>query len=391
MTIRPMDRLLLASLAAALISGCGPSKGGNDNNTNHHVGFCGDGIVSLGELCDGANLNGQSCTTIGQSFTGGNLACGSSCTSWNTTGCTGGALCGNGSIDQGELCDGANLNGQSCTTIGQGFTGGTLGCSSTCASWSTTGCTGGALCGNGVIDTGELCDGANLNGQSCTTIGQGFTGGNLACGSTCASWNTSGCTGGGSWTCDPSYYGGGDGCDCGCGVVDPDCAGSSSSVCEYCNEYGSCDEEGTDCSNIDPANNALCITVQCGNGVAQGAEVCDGADYKGETCESQGFITGSLACSVTCDALVTTGCSGTPVCGNGVIEGLETCDGSSNLGGQTCTSLGYSGGTLGCGLGCSLTTFGCNGWTCDPTFDGDGYGDCGCGLVDSDCYGASSA
>ena len=25
------------------------------------------------------------------------------------------------------------------------------------------------------------------------------------------------------WTCDPAYYGANDGCDCGCGVQDPDC------------------------------------------------------------------------------------------------------------------------------------------------------------------------
>jgi hypothetical protein len=27
-----------------------------------------------------------------------------------------------------------------------------------------------------------------------------------------------------NWTCDPVYYDAGDGCDCGCGAIDPDCA-----------------------------------------------------------------------------------------------------------------------------------------------------------------------
>ncbi len=27
------------------------------------------------------------------------------------------------------------------------------------------------------------------------------------------------------WTCDPGWYGTGDGCDCGCGIADPDCGG----------------------------------------------------------------------------------------------------------------------------------------------------------------------
>jgi hypothetical protein len=39
--------------------------------------------------------------------------------------------------------------------------------------------------------------------------------------------------------------------------------------------------------------------------------------------------------------------TGDPECGNGVIDDGEQCDGG-NLGGFTCVDLGYSGGTLGC-------------------------------------------
>ncbi|MBM5790076.1 hypothetical protein FJZ23_03260 [Candidatus Parcubacteria bacterium] len=38
--------------------------------------------------------------------------------------------CGDGFIDPGEICDGADLNGQTCGTLG--FASGTLSCSSTC-------------------------------------------------------------------------------------------------------------------------------------------------------------------------------------------------------------------------------------------------------------------
>jgi hypothetical protein len=51
-------------------------------------------------------------------------------------------------------------------------------------------------CGNGQLDPGELCDGNLLDGQSCTSIGQGFTGGSLACDPTCLLLDVSGCTGG---------------------------------------------------------------------------------------------------------------------------------------------------------------------------------------------------
>src|SRR5258706_526458 len=47
-------------------------------------------------------------------------------------------------------------------------------------------------CGNGVIDPGEVCDGGNLNGQSCSS--QGFSGGALSCDPSCSSFNTSTCT-----------------------------------------------------------------------------------------------------------------------------------------------------------------------------------------------------
>jgi hypothetical protein len=46
-------------------------------------------------------------------------------------------------------------------------------------------------CGNGVIDPGEQCDQANLNGQTC--VSQGFAGGILKCGAGCV-FDTSGCS-----------------------------------------------------------------------------------------------------------------------------------------------------------------------------------------------------
>ncbi len=48
-------------------------------------------------------------------------------------------------------------------------------------------------CNNGVINTGEVCDGTNLGGQTCTS--SGFTGGTLRCNSNCLSYDTSSCTG----------------------------------------------------------------------------------------------------------------------------------------------------------------------------------------------------
>ncbi|MEW5742374.1 MAG: hypothetical protein AB1938_25880 [Myxococcota bacterium] len=67
-----------------------------------------------------------------------------------------------------------------------------------------------ALCGNGALDVGEVCDGALLRDETCAT--RGFTAGTLACASTCRDFDTSACTS----TPPPSDAGaGGSGVDAG--------------------------------------------------------------------------------------------------------------------------------------------------------------------------------
>jgi len=51
--------------------------------------------------------------------------------------------------------------------------------------------------------------------------------------------------------------------------------------------------------------------------------------------------------------------SGGPVCGNGVKETGEACDGS-DLGGQTCLTQGFTSGTLSCTAACALSTSACS-------------------------------
>jgi len=62
------------------------------------------------------------------------------------------------------------------------------------------------------------------------------------------------------------------------------------------------------------------------------------------------------------------------VCGNGIKEGGEQCDGS-DLGGATCQSLGYSGGTLSCTSFCNFNISGCT--------SGSGGGGGGGGYISS--------
>jgi hypothetical protein len=58
------------------------------------------------------------------------------------------------------------------------------------------------------------------------------------------------------WTCPPENYGAADGCHCGCGVIDLDCADGTVASCDYCGEPGSCTYGCPGC--IDPAQNWIC-------------------------------------------------------------------------------------------------------------------------------------
>jgi hypothetical protein len=76
----------------------------------------------------------------------------------------------------------------------------------------------------------------------------------------------------------------------------------------------------------------------------------------GETCISQGFIGGTLACNADC-TFDTSSCIAA-VCGNGKLEEGEDCDGTK-LGGETCTDMGFTGGKLACADDCTFDTSSC--------------------------------
>ena len=95
--------------------------------------------------------------------------------------------CGNDAIDEGEDCDGAQLDGSTCESLG--FVSGDLACADDCT-YDTSAC---ESCGNDVVDMGEDCDGDDLAMATCSSIGMGFTGGVLACDAACG-FDTTGCT-----------------------------------------------------------------------------------------------------------------------------------------------------------------------------------------------------
>jgi hypothetical protein len=98
-----------------------------------------------------------------------------------------GDTCGNSVVDAGEACDGSDLGGATCVSLG--FGPGTLSCGDDC-SFDTSQCSAPPNCGDGVIDLGEQCDGNNLGGATCES--QGFDSGDIACDARCQ-LDTSGC------------------------------------------------------------------------------------------------------------------------------------------------------------------------------------------------------
>ncbi|MFO0632752.1 MAG: hypothetical protein U0168_07880 [Nannocystaceae bacterium] len=374
---------------------------------------CGDGVVDAGEDCDGDDLGGASCMSEG--FDGGRISCAADCT-LDTSACN--VNCGNGSLEEPEECDGVNLGGLDC--VSQGFDAGELACSRGCT-LDTTGCIS-FMCGNDAIEGAELCDGTDLGGVDCIALG--YDGGALACDAGCAAYDPSGCTGLNN-CCEAQDSG-----VFGCG--DDACEAAVCGIDAYCCENtwdGIC---VTEAYSLCPTT---CVT-SCGDGLITGGELCDGANLNGQDCITQGFASGTLACSGTCDGFDTSACVPFPgpccvastaagcqdqacqdavcaadsfccdtqwdgqcaneaaalpaclgfescpasVCGDGTVSGGEVCDGTA-LGGQTCETLGYPPPTSNCCVGnhggpgcddggCQAAVCAVDPFCCDTVWDG---------------------
>jgi hypothetical protein len=163
------------------------------------------------------------------------------------------------------------------------------------------------------------------------------------------------------------------------GETDVDCGGP----CGPCADGKGC-SSGADCQSGVCSSGTCVAASTCGNGMAEPGEQCDGADLKGETCQSRGFAGGTLACAPNC-TFDTSGCL-SQICGNGVREGTEVCDGS-DLNGQTCAGFGFTGGTLACAPNCG--SYDASGCTCaSNTQSCDGLASTGCECMGTGCCGS---
>ena len=109
---------------------------------------CGDGVIAGKEECEPRYWRGiKDCTDLG--YASGKLTCTEDCI-FDVSQCVPIETCGNGVIDEGEVCDG---NVISCTDIAsKDYIGGTATCRSTCKDWDES------LCVTGVSDSDEVPD-----------------------------------------------------------------------------------------------------------------------------------------------------------------------------------------------------------------------------------------
>lgn len=107
-------------------------------------------------------------------------------------------------------------------------------------------------------------------------------------------------------------------------------------------------------STATPGSSGTVEDAVCGDGVAQGDESCDGKDFRGDTCADFGFDDGTLICGEECNVL-TDACR---TCGDGTVSASELCDGD-NLGGESCTTQGFGSGILTCDNCVGFDTSGC--------------------------------
>jgi len=100
------------------------------------------------------------------------------------------------------------------------------------------------------------------------------------------------------------------------------------------------------------------ITGECGDGVLDFGEVCDGSLLDGNSCVGFGFSGGDLECNSQCDGFITANCDGYSCNNDGVLDaGSEACDGS-DLGGFSCVDFDdfVEGDLLGCNSNCDFDT-----------------------------------
>ncbi len=197
------------------------------------------------------------------------------------------------------------------------------------------------VCGNQIIEKGELCDSFAFD---CSSFNDSWKGA-ATCKSDCKGFDFSGCN-----------FGSGD-------SGNPDDPGVEKDVCgnSIIEDGEACDKDKISCTSFGYVSGmANCVTdcsgydtstcsnePACGNGTEDAGEVCE----PGQTalCTDFGYNFGKALCKWDCSRYDTSSCTEEPSCGNGTVEGYELCDSEA----VSCTNFGYTSGMASCDSDCS--------------------------------------
>lgn len=224
------------------------------------------------------------------------------------------------------------------------------------------------------------------------------------------------------WTCMPRAYEDGSSCDCGCGIPDPDCEGEGRDACDTCGIIGSCSLR--ECpGSIDDADNSKCWfppgwscnSFDYGDGICDcgcAAQDVDCPSTSVEDCEYCSHGCSFSSCPGTIDPNDSSFCTTPPFdwncadrfyndgslchCGCGAIDPdcdpaeAASCDGCNAEG--SCSASACPGTINPDDIRYCIQPDPPPEWTCEGFYYADGGScDCGCGVVDLDCRGATAA
>ncbi|HSW60108.1 MAG TPA: hypothetical protein VLJ60_04880, partial [bacterium] len=202
-------------------------------------------------------------------FGEGTLECAQNCLEFDTSGCGASVFCGDNKIDGTDVCDGSDLGGKECVDFG--FEDGNLKCMSNCSGFDTSECGKSMNCGNDKIDTGEVCDGSELNGKTCED--EGFEQGDLKCSADCKTFDKSECF----TPCTP---------ECGDRICGPDpVCGEPCGECtgdfELCSDEGKCEKN----CELDPFTDDRSVDVNLETATVSGEITLNGSTPANNTKE----------------------------------------------------------------------------------------------------------
>jgi hypothetical protein len=141
-----------------MTAGTGDGSGSDGSSSGLPQPVCGDQTIEGDEVCDTDNLDGQDCSAFDGS---GGLICNDDCT-LNPMDCDGFSECGDGIQQRPEECDMNDFNGESCATLEDERTGGQLTCAN--CLFNTTAC---------CIPNGDTCEDAS---DCCSGVCMGVAG-----------------------------------------------------------------------------------------------------------------------------------------------------------------------------------------------------------------------